>query len=75
MQVMTDPDAPSPSEPSMREWVHWSVASSILTPLALYFRFLLSSALLSSRTWNMFSGLLSTFPVEQTQLEVETTRL
>ena len=22
-QVMTDPDAPSPSEPSMREWVHW----------------------------------------------------
>ena len=23
MQVMTDPDAPSPSEPSMREWVHW----------------------------------------------------
>lgn len=22
---MTDPDAPSPSEPSMREWVHWSV--------------------------------------------------
>lgn len=25
-QVMTDPDAPSPSEPSMREWVHWSVS-------------------------------------------------
>lgn len=24
MQVLTDPDAPSPSEPSMREWVHWS---------------------------------------------------
>ncbi|KDP41127.1 hypothetical protein JCGZ_03618 [Jatropha curcas] len=24
--VMTDPDAPSPSEPSMREWVHWVVA-------------------------------------------------
>ncbi|KAJ9132060.1 hypothetical protein P3X46_034573 [Hevea brasiliensis] len=24
--VMTDPDAPSPSEPSMREWVHWIVA-------------------------------------------------
>ncbi|KAF3641516.1 Protein CENTRORADIALIS [Capsicum annuum] len=23
--VMTDPDAPSPSEPSMREWVHWIV--------------------------------------------------
>ncbi|XP_021912028.1 protein MOTHER of FT and TFL1 [Carica papaya] len=22
---MTDPDAPSPSEPSMREWVHWVV--------------------------------------------------
>jgi hypothetical protein len=22
-QIMTDPDAPSPSEPSMREWVHW----------------------------------------------------
>jgi len=22
-QVMTDPDAPSPSEPSMREWLHW----------------------------------------------------
>ncbi|KAH0921795.1 hypothetical protein HID58_021813 [Brassica napus] len=21
--VMTDPDAPSPSEPNMREWVHW----------------------------------------------------
>nr|ACU14433.1 unknown [Glycine max] len=21
--VMTDPDAPSPSEPSMREWIHW----------------------------------------------------
>ncbi|KAK9278945.1 hypothetical protein L1049_028527 [Liquidambar formosana] len=21
--VMTDPDAPSPSEPSMREWLHW----------------------------------------------------
>ncbi|KAL6181449.1 hypothetical protein ACLB2K_048104 [Fragaria x ananassa] len=24
--VMTDPDAPSPSEPSMREWVHWILA-------------------------------------------------
>lgn len=24
--VMTDPDAPSPSEPHMREWVHWIVA-------------------------------------------------
>ncbi|KAJ8773115.1 hypothetical protein K2173_028292 [Erythroxylum novogranatense] len=23
--VMTDPDAPSPSEPSLREWVHWIV--------------------------------------------------
>ncbi|XP_075504057.1 protein MOTHER of FT and TFL1-like [Primulina tabacum] len=23
--VMTDPDAPSPSEPSMREWIHWIV--------------------------------------------------
>ncbi|KAF9592956.1 hypothetical protein IFM89_019260 [Coptis chinensis] len=23
--VMTDPDAPSPSEPSMREWIHWLV--------------------------------------------------
>ncbi|EOY21256.1 PEBP (phosphatidylethanolamine-binding protein) family protein isoform 2 [Theobroma cacao] len=25
-KVMTDPDAPSPSEPSMREWVHWIVS-------------------------------------------------
>uniref|UniRef100_A0A7I4APD1 Mother of FT and TFL1-like protein n=1 Tax=Physcomitrium patens TaxID=3218 RepID=A0A7I4APD1_PHYPA len=24
-QVMTDPDAPSPSEPSLREWLHWIV--------------------------------------------------
>ncbi|XP_022735469.1 protein MOTHER of FT and TFL1 [Durio zibethinus] len=24
--VMTDPDAPSPSEPSMREWIHWIVS-------------------------------------------------
>ncbi|KAG9450084.1 hypothetical protein H6P81_010049 [Aristolochia fimbriata] len=23
--VMVDPDAPSPSEPSLREWVHWIV--------------------------------------------------
>nr|ANS56337.1 MFT-like protein [Ephedra przewalskii] len=23
--VMTDPDAPSPSEPAMREWLHWIV--------------------------------------------------
>ncbi|KAM7278532.1 hypothetical protein ACFE04_005666 [Oxalis oulophora] len=23
--VLTDPDAPSPSEPSMREWAHWIV--------------------------------------------------
>nr|QLM02226.1 mother of FT and TFL1 1 [Hypoxis decumbens] len=23
--VMTDPDAPSPSDPTMREWVHWVV--------------------------------------------------
>ncbi|KAK1281175.1 Protein MOTHER of FT and TF 1 [Acorus gramineus] len=23
--VMTDPDAPSPSDPTMREWVHWIV--------------------------------------------------
>ncbi|RYR64682.1 hypothetical protein HN51_013888 [Arachis hypogaea] len=23
--VMTDPDAPSPSEPTMREWLHWVV--------------------------------------------------
>lgn len=23
--IMTDPDAPSPSEPSSREWVHWIV--------------------------------------------------
>lgn len=29
-QVMTDPDAPSPSEPSMREWVHWYVVFSPL---------------------------------------------
>jgi hypothetical protein len=27
--IMTDPDAPSPSEPSMREWVHWYVPSSL----------------------------------------------
>ncbi|MCH95863.1 protein MOTHER of FT and TF 1-like [Trifolium medium] len=25
MQVMTDPDAPSPGEPSMRELIHWIV--------------------------------------------------
>ncbi|KAK9115359.1 hypothetical protein Syun_022156 [Stephania yunnanensis] len=25
--VMTDPDAPSPSEPSLREWVHWIVVN------------------------------------------------
>ncbi|XP_047339793.1 protein MOTHER of FT and TFL1-like [Impatiens glandulifera] len=25
--VMTNPDAPSPSEPYMREWVHWIVAN------------------------------------------------
>ncbi|WVZ80844.1 hypothetical protein U9M48_028290 [Paspalum notatum var. saurae] len=25
--VMTDPDAPSPSEPSMKEWLHWLVAN------------------------------------------------
>jgi len=25
MQIMTDPDAPSPSEPTMREWIHWWV--------------------------------------------------
>ncbi|GJM99863.1 hypothetical protein PR202_ga17002 [Eleusine coracana subsp. coracana] len=25
--VMTDPDAPSPSEPSMREWLHWLVVN------------------------------------------------
>ncbi|KAJ4977411.1 hypothetical protein NE237_002517 [Protea cynaroides] len=23
--IMTDPDAPSPSEPTMREWLHWIV--------------------------------------------------
>ncbi|CAD5164590.1 protein MOTHER of FT and TFL1 homolog 1-like isoform X1 [Musa acuminata AAA Group] len=23
--VMTDPDAPSPSDPTMREWLHWMV--------------------------------------------------
>nr|QLM02234.1 mother of FT and TFL1 [Aristolochia ringens] len=23
--IMTDPDAPSPSEPNMREWLHWLV--------------------------------------------------
>ncbi|KAL9306525.1 Protein MOTHER of FT and TFL1 [Arabidopsis thaliana] len=28
--VMTDPDAPSPSEPNMREWVHWCVPSYAL---------------------------------------------
>ncbi|RRT67535.1 hypothetical protein B296_00034040 [Ensete ventricosum] len=25
VQVMTDPDAPSPSDPTMREWLHWMV--------------------------------------------------
>ncbi|KAL6592711.1 hypothetical protein ACP70R_001872 [Stipagrostis hirtigluma subsp. patula] len=25
--VMTDPDAPSPSEPTMREWLHWLVVN------------------------------------------------
>ncbi|XP_039143837.1 protein MOTHER of FT and TFL1 homolog 1 [Dioscorea cayenensis subsp. rotundata] len=25
--VMTDPDAPSPSDPTMREWVHWVVVN------------------------------------------------
>ncbi|CAN6195236.1 unnamed protein product [Urochloa humidicola] len=25
--LMTDPDAPSPSEPSMREWLHWLVVN------------------------------------------------
>lgn len=29
-QVMTDPDAPSPSEPIMREWVHWFVTWPLL---------------------------------------------
>ncbi|KAJ0962809.1 hypothetical protein J5N97_027931 [Dioscorea zingiberensis] len=25
--VMTDPDAPSPSDPTMREWIHWLVVN------------------------------------------------
>ncbi|KAG6475126.1 protein MOTHER of FT and TFL1 homolog 1-like [Zingiber officinale] len=25
--VMTDPDAPSPSDPTMREWLHWLVVN------------------------------------------------
>ncbi|KAJ8493594.1 hypothetical protein OPV22_015315 [Ensete ventricosum] len=25
--VMTDPDAPSPSDPTMREWLHWMVVN------------------------------------------------
>ncbi|KAK2977096.1 hypothetical protein RJ640_017620, partial [Escallonia rubra] len=25
MHVMVDPDAPSPSEPTLREWLHWMV--------------------------------------------------
>ncbi|CAM0912094.1 unnamed protein product [Alopecurus aequalis] len=25
--VMTDPDAPSPSEPTMKEWLHWLVVN------------------------------------------------
>ncbi|KAG1366211.1 protein MOTHER of FT and TFL1 [Cocos nucifera] len=25
--VMTDPDAPSPSDPTMREWLHWVVVN------------------------------------------------
>ncbi|OAY75539.1 Protein MOTHER of FT and TF 1, partial [Ananas comosus] len=25
--IMTDPDAPSPSEPTMREWIHWMVVN------------------------------------------------
>jgi len=31
MQVMTDPDAPSPSEPSMRELIHWSLFLSLFS--------------------------------------------
>ncbi|KAM6592453.1 hypothetical protein CsatA_000156 [Cannabis sativa] len=30
--VMTDPDAPSPSEPTMREWVHWERDSTLCGP-------------------------------------------
>lgn len=33
MQVMTDPDAPSPSEPTMREWVQWLVMATKNTHL------------------------------------------
>ncbi|KAF3332728.1 protein MOTHER of FT and TF 1-like protein [Carex littledalei] len=25
--VMTDPDAPSPSDPTMKEWLHWLVVN------------------------------------------------
>jgi hypothetical protein len=25
LQLMTDPDAPSPSDPTMREYLHWYV--------------------------------------------------
>ncbi|KAL8141807.1 hypothetical protein V2J09_014839 [Rumex salicifolius] len=35
--VMTDPDAPSPSEPTQREWVHWYVRRTVLP--SLYFTF------------------------------------
>ena len=28
MKIMTDPDAPSPSDPYLREHLHWFVSSS-----------------------------------------------
>jgi len=30
-QVMVDPDAPSPSDPNLREYLHWWVASLSLS--------------------------------------------
>jgi hypothetical protein len=33
-QVMTDPDAPSPSEPTMRELLHWYGINLLLALLS-----------------------------------------
>ena len=72
---MTDPDAPSPSEPSMREWVHWSVSVSAFM-VFFFFEVILYTHVLDHFVKHQpiafvpVSGSFLTFLEEPTPLEV-----
>lgn len=55
---MVDPDAPNPSNPTLREYLHWLV--QLINPYIIYFfqTFLMAYRIIGNLAWHGFSNYL-----------------